>query len=181
MSMLRITPGHALAALLLLPLVACSGADEVARDPGAASSPSPAEPGSGSPGSPGSPDGSGFGPTDYDYTLVASCYCAYAAVPVRVSVREDRVVSAVFAADGHGRHAVTEGEDAPEFLRLSIEDVIAQVEEAEAAGAHEVTVDWPETSDHPLSVWIDREERMVDEEIGYTLSDVKVVGEGIGG
>ena len=42
-------------------------------------------------------------------------------------------------------------------------------------------VTWPEGGDYPTEVYIDRDERMADEEIGYTLSDVKVVGEGIGG
>ena len=183
MSMLRITLRRALAGttagLLLLLLTACSGEDEVARDQpaptGTASSDQDVEaeePTSG-------PD-VGFGPTDYAFTLEVSCFCPFAAVPVRVTVEDDRVVEAVFEKGG-GRGGAKAGEPAPEFFELTIDDVIAEAEDAEEAGAARVDVTWPEGSDYPTEVYIDRDERMADEEIGYTLSDVKVVGEGIGG
>ena len=183
MSMLRITLhralGMTLAGLLLLPLAACSGEDEVARDQpaptGTASSDQDVEaeePTSG-------PD-VGFGPTDYAFTLQVSCFCPYAAVPVRVTVEDDRVVEAVFEKGG-GRGGAKAGDPAPEFFELTIDDIIAEAEAAEEAGAARVDVTWPEGGDYPTEVYIDRDERMADEEIGYTLSDVKVVGEGIGG
>ena len=129
MSMLRITLRRALAAttagLLLLPLAACSGEDEVARDQpaptGTASSDQDVEaeePTSG-------PD-VGFGPTDYAFTLQVSCFCPYAAVPVRVTVEDDRVVEAVFEKGG-GRGGAKAGDPAPEFFELTIDDVIAEV------------------------------------------------------
>ncbi|WP_298748554.1 DUF6174 domain-containing protein [uncultured Nocardioides sp.] len=183
MSMPRITLhralGMTLAGLLLLPLAACSGEDEVARDQpaptGTASSDQDVEaeePTSG-------PD-VGFGPTDYAFTLQVSCFCPYAAVPVRVTVEDDRVVEAVFEKGG-GRGGAKAGDPAPEFFELTIDDIIAEAEAAEEAGAARVDVTWPEGGDYPTEVYIDRDERMADEEIGYTLSDVKVVGEGIGG
>ncbi|CAM3830443.1 DUF6174 domain-containing protein [Nocardioides marinus] len=182
MSMPRITLhralGTTLAGLLLLPLAACSGEDEVARDPGTEQGPSSEqdveaqEPTSG-------PD-VGFGPADYAFTLQVSCFCPYAAVPVRVTVEGDRVVEAVFEKGG-GRGGAKAGDPAPEFFELTIDDIIAEAEAAEEAGAARVDVTWPEGGDYPTEVYIDRDERMADEEIGYTLSDVKVVGEGIGG
>ena len=92
----------------------------------------------------------------------------------------DLIVEAVFEKGG-GRGGAKAGEPAPEFFELTIDDVIAEAEDAEEAGAARVDVTWPEGSDYPTEVYIDRDERMADEEIGYTLSDVKVVGEGIGG
>jgi hypothetical protein len=37
-----------------------------------------------------------------------------------------------------------------------------------------VTVEWPEGQDYPSEVYIDESSRIVDEEIGYTISDVVV-------
>jgi hypothetical protein len=168
MSTLRLT-SRALAALaataLVIALGGCAGEDDVARDQPAPTAEAPPL---------DAPDDGGFAPTSYSYTLQVSCYCPFAAVPVRVTVEGDTVVDAVFERGG-GRGGATKGEQAPELLRLSIEDVLAQAEEAEQAGAHEVTVEWPEDSEHPTEVYIDRNEMAVDEEVGYTLSDLEVV------
>lgn len=171
MSMLRVT-SRALATLasgaLALGLAGCAGEDDVARD-----EPAPAVSPSSEPAPSDEPD-DGFAPSTYSYTLRISCYCPYAAVPVRVSVEGDSVVDAVFERGG-GRGGASRGEQAPELLRLSIEDVLAAAEEARAAGAHEVTVEWPEDSESPTEVYIDRNEMAMDEEVGYTISDLDVV------
>lgn len=172
MSMLRVT-SRTLAAVasgaLALALAGCAGEDDVARD-----EPTPAGSPSSEPAPLDEPDDGGFAPSTYSYTLRISCYCPYAAVPVRVSVEGDSVVDAVFERGG-GRGGATRGQQAPDLLRLSIEDVLAEAEEAEAAGAHEVTVEWPEGSEHPTEVYIDRNELAMDEEVGYTISDLDVV------
>lgn len=168
MTMLRVT-STVLTAALALALGGCGGEDKVARDePAATGSPSS------EPAPTSAPDDGGFAPSSYSYTLQVSCYCPYAAVPVRVTVEGDTVVDAVFERGG-GRGGAVRGEQAPELLRLSVEDVLGQAEEAEAAGAHEVTVEWPEDSEHPTEVFIDRNELAVDEEVGYSLSDLEVV------
>lgn len=166
MSMLRVT-----SPVLLLTLLVggCGGTDEVARD-----EPSPV-PTTGEPAPTDPPDDGGFAPSDYDFTLTTSCFCAYGGVPVRVSVRGDSVTTAVFARSG-GRGGAVRGEAAPESLVLTIEDVLARAEEARDQGAAEVRVEWPDGSDHPTEVWIDRDERMVDEELGWTISRVDVLG-----
>lgn len=169
MSMLRVTSTALATAALTLALGGCGGDDEVARDePAPTASPS-SEPAASSP-----PDDGGFAPSSYSYTLQVSCYCPYAAVPVRVTVEDDTVVDAVFERGG-GRGGAVRGEQAPELLRLSIEDVLGQADEAQEAGAHEVTVEWPEDSEHPTEVYIDRNELAVDEEVGYALSELEVV------
>jgi hypothetical protein len=169
MSMLRVTSTALATAALTLALGGCGGADEVARDePTSTGSPTSG------PAPTSAPDDGGFAPTSYSYTLQVSCYCPYAAVPVRVTVEGDTVVDAVFERGG-GRGGAVRGEQAPELLRLSIEDVLAQAEEAEEADAHEVTVEGPEDSEHPTEVYIDRNELAVDEEVGYALSELEVV------
>jgi len=171
MTMLRVT-SRALAAVasgtLALALAGCAGEDDVARDEPAPAVSSSSEP------APLDEHDDGFAPSTYSYTLRISCYCPYATVPVRVTVEDDTVVDAVFERGG-GRGGATRGEQAPELLRLSIEDVLTAAEEARAAGAHEVTVEWPEDSEHPTEVYIDRNEMAVDEEVGYTISDLEVV------
>ena len=74
-----------------------------------------------------------------------------------------------------GRGGAVRGEAAPESLVLSVEDMLARAEEARDQGAAEVRVEWPEGTDHPTEVWIDRDERMVDEELGWTISRVDVL------
>lgn len=166
MSMLRVTSSALATVALALALGACGGdEEEVARDQPAPTAETPLL---------DEPDDGGFAPSSYSYTLVVSCYCPYAAVPVRVQVEGDSVVDAVFERSG-GRGGATRGEQAPDLLRLSIEDVLAQAQEAEDSGAHEVTVEWPEGSEHPTEVYIDRNEMAVDEEIGYRISDLEVV------
>ena len=41
-----------------------------------------------------------------------------------------------------------------------------------------VKVEWPEGQDYPSSVFVDQDERMADEEIGYDVSDVVPVPAG---
>lgn len=108
-------------------------------------------------------------PTYYDYTLQVSCYCIDNA-PIRISVRDDEVVSATYVGP-RAREAGLRGEEAPEYRRLTIDDVIAA---ANDTGAARVDVDWPEGQDFPDSVYVDQDERMADEEVGYTVSDVDV-------
>jgi len=43
-----------------------------------------------------------------------------------------------------------------------------------AVATYRVTVEWPAGQVHPDSVWVDRQENMQDEELGYTVSDVVV-------
>ena len=168
MSMRRVTSPALLAAVLVSLLGGCAGTDEVARDE-PTGTPTTSEPAPSDP-----PEDDAFAPSDYDFTLVTSCFCAYGGVPVRVSVRDDAVTTAVFARAG-GRGGAVRGEAAPESLVLSIEDVLARAEEAREQGAAEVRVEWPEGTDHPTEVWIDRDERMVDEELGWTISRVDVL------
>jgi hypothetical protein len=108
-----------------------------------------------------------FAPDDYSYTLLVTCFCPDAGVPVRVTVEDGQVVEAVYDARGAG---FDRGEPAPDFRSLSINDVIDALNAA--TGAETVRVDWPEGQDYPSEVSIDESSRIADEEIGYTITDV---------
>lgn len=156
--------GIALAAALAGSLAGCSGGSEgdIAADPSLTpadtSSPSPtAEPTVGS--YPAYPH------DDYTFTVVVGCFCPDAGTPIRITVRDGVATHAEWVRPGgHG------GRGVPEYwAELTMADVIDLANEADA---HRVTVEWPEGQEYPDSVWVDRDEHMVDEELGYTVSDV---------
>lgn len=157
--------------VLLLASAGCGDGDtEVASDP-ASPSGSTSTPATPDPTEPEDPeDPTGFGPTDYAYTLTLACYCPDAGVPIRVTVADDEVVSAVYARSG-GRAGAVAGEDVPLDRVVTLDEVI---EAASTPDAYRVEVDWPEGQDHPDSVSVDLSKRTVDEEIGYLVADVEV-------
>jgi hypothetical protein len=112
-----------------------------------------------------------FGPTDYTYHLAVSCFCASAGVPVLVTVEDGAVVGATYLADDHGRSGVTKGEPADKRFWLTINDIIEAANDTSAA---RVDVEWPPGQDYPSSVYVDKDENMADEEVGYTVSAVEV-------
>jgi hypothetical protein len=150
-------------ALLSLVVAGCRGDEpDVASDPGPATTePAPTA-------APTVGTYPAFEPEDYTYTLVLSCFCVGGGTPVDVTVRDGEVTEAVYDADGRGAEA---GEPADGRLWLTINDVIAAANDTEAAL---VQVDWPEGQDYPSSVRVDENADAVDDELGYTVSDVEV-------
>lgn len=172
MSTMRSTA--ALAALvvpLLLTGAACSKESDRAADRTTASaSPSsdataPTTPATGSPGTASFP---GYGPRDYSYHLEVLCYCPQVGT-VEVVVRDGEVTEAT-SLDGP-----TAGRAAPDFARLTIDEIIAMANDPQVAKAK---VDWPEGQDHPSSVMLDRIAQAVDDEVTYTIKDVVVSAAG---
>ena len=104
---------------------------------------------------------------DYTYVLEQICYCPVTG-PVKVTVEDGDVTSAVILQGGH---AMKKGSDAPEYLRITINDVIARANDPEAA---QVDVDWPDDQDWPTTVAVDQIENAVDDEVTYTIKDVQV-------
>lgn len=155
------------AVLALTVLAACGGGDSsTAEDP--ADAPTTAETTTPVDGSTAEPGGfPAFAPEDYTYLLEVICYCPLTG-PVEVTVQGGEVASAVYTRSGHG---VTKGEDAPDFMRKTINDVIEAANDTDAA---EVDVEWPEGQDHPSSVFVDQDRRMIDEEITYVVRRVEV-------
>ena len=58
------------------------------------------------------------------------------------------------------------GDDAGDWMRVSINDVIDAANNENAA---QVRVRWPQGQDYPTSVWVDRDANMADDEIGYSI------------
>lgn len=162
-------PARVLAASLLtaLALTGCGGdADERATDDATGPSDSPTASPTASPTVGSYPE---FEPGSYQYTLRVTCFCPDAGVPLRVTVADGAVTDAVVASNGAG---LTEGDPAPEHRRLSINDIIGELNAATDAAS--VRVEWPEGQDYPSAVSIDQSTRIADEEVGYTISDVTV-------
>ena len=107
-----------------------------------------------------------FGAPDYSYVLQVSCFCGETG-PVLVTVEDGTVVRAVDRKTG---------EDAPEYRRMSIDDVIDAANKADADGAAELRVRWRADEAYPRFVWIDQDRNMADEEVGYTVRHVEVAG-----
>jgi hypothetical protein len=151
------------AAVLSLVLAGCGGdGDEVATDPGTGSATTAPT------AAPTVDTYPAFEPEDYTYTLVVACFCAGGGTPVDVTVRDGEVVDAVYDSDGRGAEA---GTPADRFMWLTINDVIDEANDAEAAS---VQVDWPAGQDYPTSVYVDEDLNAVDEERGYQISNVVV-------
>ena len=157
--------------LLLLPLSACGSDDggRAADRTPATTSPAPDETGSTSSDSSGpSPSGTAkhreFAPTDYAYRLRVLCFCPQVG-PVEITVRDGAVADAVLASGPR------KGAPAPEYARLTINDILAKAADPAVAKA---TVRWPAGQDHPSAVRIDRIAEAVDDEVSYTIKDVRV-------
>lgn len=105
-----------------------------------------------------------FAASDYTYRLEVLCFCPLTG-PLRVSVVDGEVASATrLAKPGRGAQA-------PEFARLTINDLIAK---ANDPSVFEADVTWPAGTDHPTRIAIDQIENAVDDEVTYTISNVQV-------
>lgn len=105
-----------------------------------------------------------FAPTDYTYRLEVLCFCPMTG-PLQVTVADGEVTSATrLTKPGKGKQA-------PDFARLSINDIIAK---ANDAAVFKADVTWPDGADHPSSVAIDQIENATDDEVTYTIKDVVV-------
>jgi hypothetical protein len=112
-----------------------------------------------------------FEPQDYSFHLVVSCFCLGAGVPIKVAVEDGAVVGATYLSDDHGRSGVKKGDPADKVFWLTINDIIGA---ANNTGAAQVDVDWPAGQAYPSNVYVDKDKNMVDEEVGYTISKVRV-------
>lgn len=104
---------------------------------------------------------------DYTFVLEQQCFCPIAG-PVEITVEGGKATSAVIAKGGNG---MKKGADAPEYLLITLNDVIAAANDTQAA---EVDVDWPDGQDWPDRVAVDRAKNAVDDEVTYVVSDVEI-------
>ena len=161
------TAAIVLTSALALSVAACGDDDgtQVATDPGSdASTAAPVAP-TVAP-KPGSlPD---YPYTDYAYTLEQRCFCANIDQKYRVTVEAGKAVSVAWATAGPD-HEVGDAVPEGKYLRLSIQDIIDQGNDAKAA---RVEVEWPAGQLYPTSVYIDQDKMIADEEVTWVISDV---------
>jgi hypothetical protein len=161
---MKILLGAAATAMALTVLAGCSGDNDdgdTATDPASTptSSDSAEEPTVGT-----YPE---LAAEDYTYVLEQICFCPITG-PVKVVVEDGEVTSAVVLEGGGG---IKKGSDAPDYLWLTINDVIAQANDTEAA---DVQVTWPDGQNWPDQVQVDKVENATDDEINYLVSGVEV-------
>lgn len=108
-----------------------------------------------------------FEPADYVYRLEVLCFCPMVG-PLRVTVEDGEVVSAT-SISGEAK-----GQEAPKYARLTINDIIAR---ANDPGVAKAEVTWPDGQDHPSTVAIDQIEKATDDEVTYTIRNVRISGE----
>ncbi len=165
------TAGLLPALLLPLGLLAACGedeptkADDPASESASGSESDPTSPTATVTGDPGTyPD---FGESDYTYVLEQICYCPLTG-PVQVTVEDGEVTEAVTVK---GTRGTPKGSDAPDYQRLTIDDIIAQANDPDV---DQVDVTWPDGSAWPTSVAIDQIENAVDDEVTYLIRKVEV-------
>lgn len=155
-----------LAAVLVLALSACGHEDDgkaadPATDAPTSATTTDATDDTGGPATQHWPD---FAATDYTYRLEVLCFCPLTG-PLEVTVADGEVASATrLTKPGKGK-------EAPEFARLSINDLIAKANDPKVS---EAEVTWPAGTDHPTKITIDQIENAVDDEVTYTIRNVVV-------
>lgn len=160
-----------LTAGLLLSTSACSKESDRAADRTRSSASPSATATTTAPGASGTPTGASypaFTPQDYRYQLEVLCYCPQVGT-VQVVVQDGEVADAT-SIDGPSA-----GQPAPDFARLTIDDIITMANDPAVAKAN---VEWPDGQDHPSSVMLDRIAQAVDDEVTYTIASVQVTPAG---
>lgn len=153
-----------LAALLALGLSACGREDDEKAADEASDAPSSGTTTDDATDDPAAQQWPDFAATDYTYRLEVLCFCPMTG-PLQVKVTDGEVASATrLQKPGKGKQA-------PAFVRLSINDIIAK---ANDPSVFEADVTWPDGADHPTKVAIDQIETAVDDEVTYTISNVQV-------
>ena len=94
-----------------------------------------------------------------------------AGVPIEVTVADAEVAGAIYAGEDTGRGGAKPGDPADKHFWLTINDIIEKANDTEAA---RVDVDWPAGQDYPNSVYVDGDEKIADDEVGYTITNVVV-------
>lgn len=104
------------------------------------------------------------GPDAYSYVIRRLCFCiGPATVPGRVTVLEDGTVERVY---------VESGEDVPEDLRdlfPTVEGLFDVLQDAFERDAHRIDVTYDPSSGVPLDIFIDYQENVADEELGFDV------------
>lgn len=107
--------------------------------------------------------------TNYRFTIERSCFCTEEARgPALVEVSGEEATSVTNVASG---------QPSGEFFEQvnTIGKLFATIDEAKTSGADEVVVTYDEKYGFPLTIKIDQDFQMADEESYYTISNFEVV------
>lgn len=106
-------------------------------------------------------------PTSYSFTWRRSCECSPDTTrPIRIDVMDGQISAALYLDDES-----TVGSEVFGTL-LTIEGVFGRIEEAFEEGAHAIGVEYDATLGHPLSVSVDYDAQIADEELSLSISDL---------
>ncbi|MEM6327145.1 MAG: DUF6174 domain-containing protein [Bacteroidota bacterium] len=98
----------------------------------------------------------------YTMTLSRACFCLPESLgPFEVRVENGAIVS-----------AMRDGQPVPASDVLTVDALFDLLEDAYDEGAHSVRAEYDAALGFPLSVSIDYDEDIADEEIGYTVTDL---------
>ena len=104
-----------------------------------------------------------FGPFDYDYVIVYDCFCGFGGIPVRVFVRDNRVVDEVYENSGL---PVTSGYN---FFERTVEDLFGVIEDGVDQRADDIRASYDGYYGYPRNVHIDYDFHAADEEFGFRV------------
>jgi Family of unknown function (DUF6174) len=108
-------------------------------------------------------------PAQYSFTWRRSCECTTETTqPIRITVSGNAITSAVYVET-----QLPVSANVRDNL-LTIDGVFAEIQQAIADGAFAVTVTYDQTSGAPLTVGVDYDERLADEELSLVISDLAV-------
>ena len=146
------------AAVSLLALTACGNATDDAGDQ------------AGSPDSSTTSDDNGttFDASDYTMVVTRTCFCADRGVPVKIVVKDGKVVSATYAKSILGKK---KGDPAQGYGDTTLAKMITM---AKDQGNFKSDVKWPDGQDYPTKISLDPEQNMADDEITWIIKNVTV-------
>jgi hypothetical protein len=106
------------------------------------------------------------GPAEYSFTWHRSCECTSETTqPIRITVVNNTITDAVYVATQLPVSADRRAQ------LLTIDGVFGELQDAIASGADTVNIEYDSNSGAPLSVYVDYEAGVADEELALQLSD----------
>jgi hypothetical protein len=105
----------------------------------------------------------------YRFELTISCFCVFIdQMPLTIEVQDGQVV-AMSAANG------ADISDFRDFYGkfATVENLFGTIEDA--AGSNVLNVQYDPTNGHPVSIYVDPEELVADDEMGYDVANLQVL------
>lgn len=109
-------------------------------------------------------------PDEYRFTYTVGCFCpSQYRGPFDVTVRGGAVSAVAYKGEG-------EPIDRPLAEYKTVDDLFALLADAYARGAARVEATYDGVTGQPLTFYIDMDEQMADEEVGFTVEPVGPLG-----